>query len=135
MRNTSPTPIVIENAVGPYDVHHESTTQGSLMVYSALNGLTTRDPTHPRHTNYDIYTIDGRLIQTIVNRSGSFAQDPLRVSLPAGKYQIVARAVNIGKVMLPVVIVAGRTTTVDLNKELSTASADGLKEDWVTLPN
>ena len=125
--------IAIADAVGPTKTLSESSSQGLLVVYSALNGLTTRDPTHPRHTNYEIRTGDGKLLQTVVNRAGSFAQDPARVSLPAGTYRVIARAVNIGKVELPVVIAAGQVTTVDLNKE-SAADASG-NRNHVLLPN
>lgn len=128
-------PIAIDNAVGPDNLSVETGKDGSLIVYSALNGFTTRDSDHPRHTNYDIYLLDGTFMRTVINRSGSFAQDPLRVSLPAGHYRIVARAANVGKVALPILIVAGRTTTVDLNKELSAQSTVATENAQVTLPN
>jgi hypothetical protein len=126
---------VLNQPVGPSRSQASRRTgEGELVVYTAreLNDpVASRNPTH---SPYTIYGQDDHVLQRVDNRTGSFYQDPVPVSLPAGKYKIEARATNAGTVDVPVVIEEGRTTVVDLDG--ATLPQDRPKSDdqWVRLP-
>ncbi len=122
------------DAVGPLRITSKphQPGEGVLTVYSDyINN--PNDPSHPPHGDYQIYSPDGALLQTVHNRTGSFNQEPVACALRAGKYRIVAQAVNYGMVTIPIVVAENKNTIVDLNQELwSRQPADG---EWVQLPN
>jgi hypothetical protein len=66
------------------------------------------------HSDYSILTTDGKLLQTVHNDNGTSAGGPKEVLLPAGRYQVVARANGYGAVTVPIVIGTHQTTTVHL---------------------
>ena len=89
---------------------------GSLVVFSAFdptahfNGL----PYHHYHTDYKILSEEGKLLQKVHNDSGTVVEGPVAVSLPPGRYRVVARSNGYGTVTMPVIIEAHQTTTVHL---------------------
>jgi hypothetical protein len=109
-------PLVLDT-VGPAMVNSSVIeTNGALVVFSAL------DPTpHFGSLSYRIYysdytllSEDGTLLQFVHNDNGTALEGPKTVSLPPGKYCVVARANGYGSVTVPVLVMAHRTTTVHL---------------------
>jgi hypothetical protein len=110
---------VVLDTVGPAPEASPSTADanGVLSVYSAYQAsadFNVRDPYRHEYSDYKILRADGTLVQQVHNSSGSILQRPAQVTLPAGKYQVVASANGYGQVTVPVVIVGGRQTLVHL---------------------
>jgi hypothetical protein len=108
---------VVLDAVGPSPLHPAAAgPKGALVVYSALdssadfNGL----PYIPHYTDYKVLSDKGTLLQLVHNRKGGAEDGPLAVELPAGNYRVSAQADAYLTVTVPVVILAGRLTTVHL---------------------
>ncbi|HTH50159.1 MAG TPA: hypothetical protein VMB21_21780 [Candidatus Limnocylindria bacterium] len=104
---------------------------GSLVVYSAFDGrlLASRDGDHRRYSSYRLLAAGEDHPRVIDNDSGTAWEGPVSIELPAGSYRVVAPANGFGTVTVPVVIAAGRVTTVHLeggdpwpSKSLFTAS-------------
>lgn len=127
--------VVVQQAVGPARavLARRRNSNGSLVVYSAMEVINAADARHPAHSSYRIYMPDGKLLRDVDNREGSFYQDPIAVPLAPGKYNIEARATNVGWVELPVIIEQGRTTVVDLDGDVLPPHEAGNGE-WVRLP-
>ena len=130
--------VVVKQPVGP-DLAHARVNlnkgRGQLVVYSALELINTTDSYHPAHTGYVIYDSNGKLLRRVDNRSGSFYQTPVAVSLPAGEYKVEGRATNSGQVDVPVIIKENKTTTVDLEgTNLPQHKPTGAGQ-WVRLPD
>jgi len=126
---------VVRDPVGP-EIEHISpaATQGSLVVYSADRTATYAQSEYPVHTAYTIYSLDHQVIRQVRNLSGSFNQDPERVSLPEGRYRVQALNADSGEVIVTVVIVAGKTTVVDLDGTAMPQGDTG-QGQFVRLPN
>lgn len=112
------TALVLE-PVGPVPslAKTESSSDGVLMVYSACEAgpnFGRRDPYRPVCSDYKILSSTGTLLRAVHNDSGTILQQPAAVSLPAGRYRVVARANGFGTVTVPVIIEAGRSTIVHL---------------------
>ena len=113
------TPPKVVESVGPDPATAISSTTGagSLMVFSAYEvnaDFNSRDAHRPEYTNYRILTADGEPLQMVHNNCGTMLQRPMAVDLPAGTYQVVARANGYGLVTVPVTIAPGETTMVHL---------------------
>ena len=94
-----------------------SSTNGTLVVYSAYNvdaNWNARDPRRPVYSDYKIFSQDGNLLRAVHNDSGTMLQDAVQVALPAGKYLVVASANGYGRVTIPVVIEARQITVLHL---------------------
>lgn len=94
-----------------------SSTNGTLVVYSAYDvsaNWTARDPRRPVYSNYKIFSRDGHLLRAVHNDSGTILQDPVPVLLPTGQYRVVANANGSGCVTIPVVIEPCQTTVLHL---------------------
>ena len=89
---------------------------GTLMVYSAYEqGAEFNSPYYRRqHSDYQIFSADGKLLQAVHNDSGTLLITPKRIELPVGTYRIVAQANSYGRVTVPVVIGAQQVTPVHL---------------------
>jgi hypothetical protein len=114
---TSPT--MLREPVGP-DPFLKGTadSDGSLQVFTATeeeDDVGFVDP-YPQRTDYSIYSWSGKLLQHVQYR-GHFDETPRVVRLKPGMYRISAlAAVGLGDwISLPVVVDAGRTTSVHLN--------------------
>jgi hypothetical protein len=103
----------------PLPVLNANSTTGTLVVYSAYEvnaDFNSRDVDRPEYSDYRIYSADGKLLQKVHNDSGTIFQDPRRVALPVGNYQVVAQAnIGFGHVTIPVSVEANRTTMLRLS--------------------
>jgi hypothetical protein len=94
-----------------------SSTNGTLVVYSAYDvdaNWNARDPRRPVYSDYKIFSPDGNLLRAVHNNSGTILQDPVPVELPVGKYRVMANANGYGRITIPVVIEAHQTTVLHL---------------------
>jgi len=107
-------PYVLQNAVGPQSASTGSGT-GTLIVYSATYAPVVEQSEYPIHTDYTVATLGDHVIERVSNGTGSFFSDPAKVSLPAGEYHVRAQYDRGGFVTIPVVIEAGKITTLDLD--------------------
>jgi len=73
--------------------------------------------------------------QVIHNDVGGVTEDPRPVELQSGRYRIVARANGYGWVTVPVVIVAHRVTTIDLEGGTQWPMDDALASNSVRFPD
>ena len=128
--------IAIDQPVGPSRPHFNSQKgEGALVVYSAPEITDPAQAYFPTHSPYAIYALDGKLLEKVDNRTGSFDQEPVAVQLPAGEYRVRARARNLGQVQLPVVIEENRTTVVHLDGRMRWDPALRVGEKPVRLPD
>jgi hypothetical protein len=90
--------------VGPPVSHSTAGSASALVVFSAYDqGAHFNDLPYRRvHSDYRILTTDGKLLQNVHNDNGRSAGGPKEVLLPAGQYQVVARANGYGAVTVPV---------------------------------
>jgi hypothetical protein len=110
---------------------------GALMVYSAFDPHAhfNGSPYRRYHSDYTIFSEDGKLVQKIHNDVGGVTEDPKPVELPSGKYRVVARANGYGWATVPVLIVAHRVTTVRLEGGSSALKDKALASNSVRLPD
>lgn len=130
-------PVVVNQSVGPDLARPRidlSQGRGQLVVYTALEVADPASSEFPTHASYDVYDMDGKLIQRVDNRSGTFYENPKAVSLPAGKYEVKAPATNHGLVRVPVVIKEAETTTLDLDASHFRQHKPTGAGQWVRLP-
>jgi hypothetical protein len=129
---------LILDAVGPApDGYRLPGPNGVLVVYSAFDQYAHFNGSLYRryHSDYKILAEDGKLLQTVHNDLGGVTQDPLRVELQSNRYRIVARANGYGWVTVPVVIAAGRVTTVHLEGGAQWPKDDALASNSVRFPD
>jgi len=129
--------VVLQTAVGPPPFETRTgAPEGKLTVYSALDtGLSSDPDASTHHSDYRIYSADGKQLKYVHNWVGTFIEDPAVVSLAPGRYSVVARAAASGTVTVSIVIEAGKTTSVHLD---GSKLADGRKtsdSDIVRLPD
>ena len=128
--------VAVDQPVGPSRPHlalHEG--EGSLVVYSAPEITDQTGAYFPTHSPYAIYSLNGKLVEKVDNRTGSFDQEPVVVQLPLGEYRVHARARNVGPVQVPVVIEENRTTVVHLDGRMQLDPALRLGDKPVRLPD
>ncbi len=102
---------------GPTESANSAAANGTLLVYSAYEvnaNFNIRDDRRHQYSDYRILGNDGKLVQPVVNDSGTILQRPASVDLPVGQYRVVAQANGYGLVTVPVTIEAGRTTVLHL---------------------
>jgi hypothetical protein len=132
------TPVVVDQPVGPdlsqprIDLNRGA---GRLVVYSALECVDAVESDHPTHSSYMVYDTNGNIVRRVDNRSGSFYQSPMAVSLPAGEYKVRACATNTGLVDVPVIVKENKTTIVDLDGATLPQRKPTGAGQWVRLPN
>jgi hypothetical protein len=126
-------PLLVQNPVGPRPSFPARRT-GDLVVYSATYTPTVEEGEYPVHTNYIIATPDDKVLERVSNRAGPFEAYPATVALPSGEYHVRAQYDRGGFVVVPVVIVPGKTTIVDLNGGALPPGIDAAK-DMVRLPD
>lgn len=123
---------------------------GSLLVFSAFRSnadFNARDPYRQEYSDYEIFTADGKRLQRVHNNSGTILQEAVSVTLPVGKYQVMARANGFGFVIVPVIIVAHQSTILHLegggfwpaesvfNQTNAVRLPNGLIIGWKAQPN
>jgi hypothetical protein len=126
-------PLTVSGPVGPAPAEHANASGGSaLQVYSARS----RAPVdvnmeeffwnndfgkneflyEPAHTDYTVYTQDGKVLEHVRNARYPNDSQPAVVPLPPGNYKVKARARGFGLVTIPVVIEPGKLTRVNLQR-------------------
>jgi hypothetical protein len=128
--------------VGPNPVGIRNvSTEGGLRVYSVLEAQSDNqnqggfdNPDWYQHTDYNVYTFNGRRLKYVGNAVGHYAQAPQLVFLPAGQYIVKARARDYLMVKVPVTIKPGQITNVHLDDRWS-PSAGFARGEVVRLPN
>jgi hypothetical protein len=107
------------------------------MVYSAFDPHAhfNGSPYRRYHSDYTVFSEDGKLLQAIHNDVGGVTEDPKPAELHPGKYRIVARANGYGWVTVPVIIVAHSVTTVRLEGGSSGLKNEALANNSVRLPD
>lgn len=113
-----------------------SAGQGRLLVYTARDvGIGDPVAYFPTHSAYGIFNDDGALVRRVDNRSSTFDQQPLTVTLPVGSYKIKGRSTNAGEVLVPIVVAENKTTIVDLEGNTLPQHAPTGAGQWIRLPN
>jgi hypothetical protein len=109
---------------------------GFLTVYSATEMRHGgKDMKYYPHSDYSIYTEDGKLFQQVENSTGPNDEMPAVVPLPAGRYKVRAQDDDYGRISVPVLVQGGETTTVNLEAQ-ATPPSEGIKaNDSVRLPD
>ena len=99
--------------IGPNLDYRSEMPQGYLIVYSATDPFNDGEVLYYTHSAYSIYTAEGKFFKHIENHISLSDEVPSLVMLPTGSYTIEARSESHGYVRVPIVIAAGRRTTVD----------------------
>jgi hypothetical protein len=134
-------PLILHEAVGPLAPPvTSSSSEGRLIVYSATRVTTADQSEYPVHTPYTVYGSGDKVVRRVTNTAGLYSQSPAAVSLPQGEYHVKALAAGSGYVVMPVVIVAGKTTIVDLDgtalpQDTDASVESGGAAQWVRLPD
>jgi hypothetical protein len=126
-------PLTVAESLGPVTWKTDE-TRGALVVYSDIGAAQEDEPFAGERSSYRLYSSAGELLRLVGNHASPFTQDPEKVVLPVGEYQVIARAAQYGLVKVPVVIRGGQTTVVDLNQE-ALSHATPANGNWVRLPN
>ena len=92
----------------------EATSTGQLQVYTATRDIDDGNTHYFPHTSYTIYSLDGKIVRNVANRTSIHDENPTVVELPAGTYTVLARSASQGIVKVEVVIEAGKLTTAKL---------------------
>lgn len=130
-------PIAVRETVGPRIAAAADGQAGYLTVYSASIWITPPGdeviPSVLSYTDYDVRSLDGSLFEHVVNGD----EEPVRVTLPKGRYIVAAESDAGSSVSVPVAIETGRSTIVHLDQEQEAkrAFAGIVSADLVRLPN
>lgn len=87
----------------------------------------------PAHTDYTIYDQNGKSFKRVRNARGPNDQEPALLSLPPGRYEVMAHARGFGLLTVPVVIEKGKRTIVNLQRIPTKAVASAPKAEAVCL--
>jgi len=146
----SSAPLTVSGPVGPAPTERaKASGRSSLQVYSARvrapvdpnkeeflwnNDFGKNDFLYePAHSDYTIYTQDGKVFEHVKNARNYEDPRPATVSLPPGTYRIEARARNFGSVTIPVVVEADKLTVVNLQRGANPVVASVDRNDAVLL--
>jgi hypothetical protein len=137
---SSPRTALVLDPVGPAPVQTSPQRAGNgvLVVFSAYEAgpnFANRDPYRPACSDYKILSETGALLRAVHNDSGTILQQPAAVPLPAGQYQVLARANGYGTVTVPVVIEAQRSTVLHLEGGSWPRRASLNRTNFVRLPD
>jgi hypothetical protein len=135
---SKPSNLVLDT-VGPSEPSHSQTSgKGSLLVYSAFDPIPHFDSLTYRsfYTDYEVFSDQGQLLQTVHNDGGTALEGPRPVSLPPGRYRVIAQANGFSKVTVPIIIAAHHLTTVHLEGGAAWGSrGQGGSNSLVRLPD
>jgi hypothetical protein len=146
----SSAPLTVSGPVGPAPTQRaKELGSSSLQVYSARvrapvdlnkeeflwnNDFGKNDFLYePAHSDYTIYTQDGKVFEHVKNARSYEDSQPAKVSLPPGTYRIEARARNFGMVTIPVVVEPHKLTVVNLQRGASPVVASVDRNDAILL--
>ncbi len=99
---------------GPGARTASSPAKGDLQVFTETEEYYEDEISYFPHTDYQIYTADGKRLKHVWNHQDHEDEFPATVTLPPGKYVVKALAEFYGMVSVPVVIKPNETTTVIL---------------------
>jgi len=105
------------------------------VVFSAEDFGIPGNETLRYYSGYTIRSADGKRLKYINNRTGPRGEQAARVSLPPGRYKVVARAAAFGTVTVPVLLEAGKTTFVHLDGSELVGSSTTSTTGFVSLPD
>ncbi len=122
--------------VGPAPISDPSPQpdKGVLQVYSETQEYYEDQMSYFPHTDYQLYTADGRRLKRVWNHQNHEDEYPALVTLPPGNYVVRAWAEFYGLVNVPVVIRPNETTTVILQPGWKPGSTVP-KNDLVKIPD
>jgi hypothetical protein len=126
-------PVAVSGPVGPAPTGRAQASGRSLLrVYSARvrapvdvnkeeflwnNDFGRNDFLYePAHTDYTIYYQNGKIFKHVRNAQGAGDPQPALMSVPPGRYEVVAYARGFGLVTIPVVVEKGKRTIVNLQR-------------------
>jgi hypothetical protein len=111
------TTLVAFAPVGPNPASYQTTaTNGQLEVFSALSERIEGDnPTWSQHSDYYLCDSHGRRLEHVDNNTGYYSENPRLITLPPDKYIVEARAKDVLRAKVPVVIKPGEITRVHLD--------------------
>lgn len=129
---TGTQPGTVQRVDSPARVVEAAAERGTLVVYSAFEvgppSPTEVDGDHRHHTDYEVKDAAGALVARVKNRAGAFGESPVRLPLPTGQYQVVARSNGSGYVTIPVAVAPARVTTLHLEAEVRPTGASAPAE-------
>ncbi|MEZ0297952.1 MAG: hypothetical protein ACAI35_16010 [Candidatus Methylacidiphilales bacterium] len=88
---------------------------GFLKVYSATNEYDDSDIYFYPHSDYTIYSTDGKVVKNVRNSESGRDEEPASITLPEGRYMVSADSDNNGRVMVAVLVKGGQETVVKLD--------------------
>ncbi len=109
----------------PTNLNGEVFVEGNFMAEDDVYDLA--------HTPYTIYSSKGKLLRHVQNAKGMNDATPTVVALPPGAYQVRAKSKDYGLVTVPLVVEAGKLTTVHLQGKWTPAKAAQHKSEFVWL--
>jgi len=127
-------PALTLDPVGPRGSGFGLANQGYLQVFSETEAHDVGRIIYYSHSSYSIYTTTNKYFKGVINHAGNTDQSAMVVTLPAGKYQVVARAEGYGLVTVPVVIVGGKTTILYLERSGMPETQDLTEAELVRFP-
>lgn len=92
----------------------DSPGAGELQVFTETEEYNDDDLAYFPHTDYQIYSEDGKRLRRVWNHLNHEDEDPASVTLKPGQYRVKAWAEFYGLVTVPVVVKANRKTMVVL---------------------
>ena len=113
--------VTVLHTVGPAPsgATMQARATGDLIVYTAVKvplPMGVSDTQYYPHTSYALYDANGKFLRGVRNHIGAWDEEPERVSLPPGRYTISAESELQGSVKAPIIIQAGKTTVVNLQR-------------------
>ena len=114
----SPHSVTTLNTVSPEPAVsiQKEIVKGSLKVYTATGEYTDGDYIYHPHSGYTIYHNDGTVCKRVLNHAGMDDNNAEVIGLPPGRYIVSADSEMNGLVKVPVVIMGGKLTVVNLER-------------------
>jgi hypothetical protein len=110
--------------------------EGDLQVFTATQTVDADFHAYfDLHVGYDIDDTSGKTIRYVANHDSNIDESVDTVSLPPGTYTVVARSTWCGLMKIPVVIEAGKTTSVHLDGNNWWPPSHPAANQLVFLPN
>lgn len=131
------TPRLALDPVGPApETKGAALGEGYLKVFSAREGqLYGGDTPYSPHSEYHVRTPAGQPVKHVQNHVGPMDESAMLVSLPTGRYEVLAEADGFGRVRVPILIKQGELTEVNLETIGRSKGNAGNDPRLVRLPN
>lgn len=129
-------PIRLQSVGPPKSISFAPGGTGYLAVYSETKPKRLdKGPPYYLHTSYIIQNESGQKVKWVPNHVGDMDQQPQVISLPAGKYEVIARSTSYGLVHVPVIVSSGQKTEVHLDGYWKLPTNNLSARDLVSLPD